>query len=358
MPRRKTKKAAKLGSIYSRKGVWYARFMVNGKEYRESSRSTDEDVAWAFLEKRRNEVIEGKVVGPRVEQTTFKDLVALIEQDYAANGRKSARSMRCRVKRLRQSFGTTRPVDITYAMLTKYVTKRQTDKAKPATIRYELGILGRAYNLAIKAGMLTTKPLLPTIRVSNARQGFVTEEEFGRLLTYLPVDLGPAVAFMYTTGWRVGEVRNLKWNAVNFTEGVVRIEGDATKNEEARTFPFAAHEKLRGLLEAQQALVKDMQRVLGAVIPWVFPRANGAQLYMFRRSWNRACKLAGIPGRVPHDLRRSAVRNLERAGISRSVAMKLTGHRTEAIYKRYAIVSEADLAEAVEKLARRRRSGA
>jgi len=57
-------------------------------------------------------------------------------------------------------------------------------------------------------------------------------------------------------------------------------------------------------------------------------------------------------GRIPHDFRRTAVRNLERAGVSRSVAMKLTGHKTEAVYRRYAIVSEADLHEAVSKLAR------
>jgi hypothetical protein len=66
---------------------------------------------------------------------------------------------------------------------------------------------------------------------------------------------------------------------------------------------------------------------------------------------SRSCQI------IPHDFRRTAVRNLERAGVARSVAMKLTGHKTEAVYRRYAIVSEADLLEAVGKLSRLDKSG-
>ena len=77
---------------------------------------------------------------------------------------------------------------------------------------------------------------------------------------------------------------------------------------------------------------------------------NGKRIKTFRGAWKAACKAAGYPGRILHDMRRSAVRNMERAGLSRSVAMQLTGHKTEAVYRRYAITSEADLREGVERL--------
>ncbi|MBI3028908.1 MAG: tyrosine-type recombinase/integrase [Candidatus Rokubacteria bacterium] len=72
----------------------------------------------------------------------------------------------------------------------------------------------------------------------------------------------------------------------------------------------------------------------------------------FRRAWKSACKKAGVPGRIPHDFRRTAVRNLERAGVPRSVAMRMVGHKTEAMYRRYAIVDETMLREGAEKYAR------
>src|SRR5262245_12732058 len=72
---------------------------------------------------------------------------------------------------------------------------------------------------------------------------------------------------------------------------------------------------------------------------------------IFRKAWATACRRAGVPGRIPHDFRRTAVRNMEQAGVPRSVAMKLTGHKTESVYRRYAIVSDTDLQEAARRLA-------
>jgi integrase len=68
------------------------------------------------------------------------------------------------------------------------------------------------------------------------------------------------------------------------------------------------------------------------------------------KAWKIACRAAGCPGRIPHDLRRTAVRNLILAGVPQVVAMTLMGHKTDSVFRRYHIVSPADLRLAVERL--------
>ena len=100
--------------------------------------------------------------------------------------------------------------------------------------------------------------------------------------------------------------------------------------------------RLRAVLEAQLAHTRAVETATGRVIPWLFHR-NGKPIKSFRRAWITACRKAGLPGRLPHDFRRTAVRNLERAGVPRSTAMAMVGHQTEAIYARYAIADESML---------------
>ncbi|MGH7538739.1 MAG: tyrosine-type recombinase/integrase, partial [Gemmatimonadales bacterium] len=171
--------------------------------------------------------------------------------------------------------------------------------------------------------------------------------------------------FAYLTGWRVpSEVLPLTWAQVDFGAGMVRLEVGTTKNREGRTFPFGALPGLKAVLERQRAHTSAVERRLGQIVPWVFHR-DGQRIGDFHKSWRAACRRAAtvqhggvarvvrpdLLERIPHDLRRTAVRRLERAGVSRSVAMKLTGHKTESVYRRYAIVAEQDLKEGVAKLA-------
>jgi integrase len=102
-------------------------------------------------------------------------------------------------------------------------------------------------------------------------------------------------------------------------------------------------------LEAQRAATETLQRRTGRIIPWVFHR-NGRPVKDMRRAWKAACEAAGLPGRYQHDFRRTAVRNLVRAGIPERVAMQLTGHKTRAVFERYNIVSDGDLRAAADKL--------
>ena len=151
------------------------------------------------------------------------------------------------------------------------------------------------------------------------------------------------------------EILPLRWSPVDLEAGVVRLEPGTTKNREGREFPISALPDLALLLKQQRENTRVLERELGAVVPHVFH--HGVQpIKSFRRAWRSACKRAGLVGMIPHDFRRTAVRNLERAGVSRSVAMKLVGHKTESVYRRYAIVSSRDLNEGVAKLAALRQS--
>ena len=143
---------------------------------------------------------------------------------------------------------------------------------------------------------------------------------------------------------------------VDFAASEVKLNAGTTKNGQPRTFPMTAD--LRRLLEGQDRERERLKKA-GHIFPCVFFREVASErggnkkprpILTIRKAWAQACNAAGCPGRIPHDLRRSAVRNFVRAGLSEHVAMKLSGHLTSSVFRRYDIVSEADLFNAARKL--------
>ena len=219
------------------------------------------------------------------------------------------------------------------------------------------------FNLAIQAGKLLQKPHFPMLREDNVRKGFFEREQYEAILKKLPPYLRPAVTFAYVTGWRTGsEVLPLEWRQVDLVAGEVRLEPGTTKNREGRTFYLTA--ELKELLEAQRKLASRIERDRDMIVQHVFfhsekTRAGEFVAWAGKRiayagfyhAWCRARVKAGCPASIPHDLRRTAIRNMVRAGIPERVAMSLSGHKTRSVFDRYNIVSDGDLREAASKLA-------
>jgi integrase len=217
-----------------------------------------------------------------------------------------------------------------------YIAHRLELGASRGTVSNELAWLRRTFRLAIETGDILTMPKFRMLQTNNARRGFFKHSEFLDVRAALPTWLQGVVTFAYITGWRVqSEILPLTIDRVDMDRGIVRLDVGTTKNGEGRQFIMT--EELRFALEAQLASIKNLRSV-GVFTHNVFHRPDGSAIKEFRTYWKRACEAAGVPGRLLHDFRRTAVRTMERAGVPRSVAMSMVGHKTEAIYRRYAIV--------------------
>ncbi len=180
--------------------------------------------------------------------------------------------------------------------------------------------------------------------MNNARQGFFERAEFEAILARLPEYLRPPGSFAYRIGWRLSsEVLPLTWSQVDLEAGAVRLEVNSTKNKGGR--PIYLPHDLLDLLEGQGREHLDHY----PACPFVFQR-YGHQIRRIETSWRRARREVNLQGKIPHDFRRTAVRNMVRAGIPERVAMMISGHKTRIIFDRYHIVSEGDLKEAARKL--------
>lgn len=305
-----------------------------------------------MLKEREGRVVRGEKVLPRADKVTFEEAQADLRDHYVATGSRNLEEYDRRVPRLAAFFSGYRINAIDQIAVNRYIAHRKAQGMKNATIRRELGTLTKMLNVARANKKLMHVPVLTKPKEDTVRQGFFEDAQYTAVCARLPEDLQTALAIMHTFGWRKREALDLERRQLDAEVGTVRLDVGSTKNDEGRVVYLTT--ELKTQLAAQEARVKALEKKLGKIIPWLFPHLTGqragTQRDDFRKAWATACKAAGVAGRTRHDLRRTAVRTMERRGVPRSVAMKLTGHKTESVYKRYAIVNDADLQAATAKL--------
>lgn len=336
-----------------RSKVWWLDYSIDGKRTRESAETTDRKAALDKLHDRLRE--RGRGVSMRdLERVEFRELADLIEADYSKNGRKSADRLKQLLAHLRAAFGGWRAIDITEAVIDRYAADRLAEGAAPGTVNREISALRRMFNLGKRARLVGRVPAFDMLEERNVRTGFVGDAQYRAIRKHLPEHHRPILDVAYVTGWRKGEILSRRWEHVDFRAGTLRLEPRETKNDEPRIFPLVG--PLRETLEAQRERKRAVEKATGRIVSALFffyrGKRAGRPIKEPRRSFDKAFTDAGCPDLIFHDLRRTAARNLVRAGVPEQVAMRLTGHKTRSIFDRYAIVDEALLREGAEKLAR------
>ncbi|MBI4528135.1 MAG: tyrosine-type recombinase/integrase [Deltaproteobacteria bacterium] len=338
-----------MGTVYQRGGVFWIKYYRNGKPYRESSGSGKKQAA-DLLKQRLGEISTGRFIGPEADKVTIKQLSEDYLNDYKVNGKKSQDKADQVLKHILAFFEHYRAHDVGTDLVRKYISNRLDEKAANATINRELAALKRMFTLGIHAEKIYRKPHVPMLQENNVRTGFFEHGDFVALRDAAPDSFKPVLTFAYYTGWRKQEILSLKWNQVDLNARTVRLDPGTTKSGAGRVIILDGEllEAVQGQWEKRKvAEIPGQSPTL--LCPFVFHR-NGRPLGDIRDVWAAGCKAANLTGKLFHDFRRTAVRNMVRAGVHERVAMMVSGHKTRSVFDRYDIVSEDDLKEAAAKI--------
>lgn len=380
-----------MASLYKQKGsekYWIKihRPGQRNKPDRIPTGTADYDAAKRQLDAMVGDLARGLPVNPKLNTIEFWQLCESVIEDYENSGYKSIQSAKARFnKHIVPYFGSMIAVYITDVEIQRYRTHRRKALAKPATIRRELELVKRAFTLGARAYRIPM-PYIELPKVQNARQGFFEEADFQKVMAAIDAQYRPFLFFAYVTGWRSGEIKDLRRRHLDFPGRCIRLDPGTTKNGDGRVFPM-----IMGLEE----MLKSITAAPGFSNDYVFtcqrlnnkgepirgssrkgkPLGDRRPIGDFQKAFNTACYKAGLPcvtepwsyiepksgkaftgirvvscSRIPHDFRRTAVRNLTRMGTPDKVAMDMCGHRTREVFDRYRIVSQNDLDMARDRM--------
>jgi integrase len=354
---RKAKRPRGTGSIFKMGKYFYlAYYLPNGFQKTESSRSTLKTVAQEMLRDRIEKIRQGLYCETPPRKVTFQMLADDLLTDYRINRRRTIKDAESRIKNhLLPFFGDYLAAAITTEKAKEYLLMRLDSGAADGTTTLELALLKKMLSLASRATppKVARVPYIQMPTNDNVRKGFIEHEGYTQLLAALPEYLRPVVTMAYHTGMRRGEIMALRWENVDILNGLVRLNVGETKNGEGRMIPLGDEllESLKSQLHLRNTAAPDCPLVFFRIIKTKEnPTPSWVPIGDFRKVWETACAKCGLAGRIFHDLRRSAVRNLIRAGVQERVAMRISGHKTRSVFDRYNIIDESDLKLAVRKL--------
>lgn len=362
------------GCVYLRGSTYWVAFYQNGKLIRESAKTSDHDQALKHL--RRCTGAAKKAEGAGLAYMTSKSrkrsiaqLIEALRTHFKIEGQLSPQAV-SNFKRVDQDFGAYRAVALTGVEIDGYIKHRQDAGDANASINRTTQLLKQAYLFA-----KFPLQLIPDIRklseAGNERKGFFSPAEIERVIENLPKHLQPFTRFGWLTGMRKGEISSLEWADVD--GDVIVLQAEDAKNGEARTIPIEG-EIAEVVEECRKAREIRRRGQVVTISGLLFHTPSGDPVREFRKSWRRACCKAGVgemvcpecalavdgtyhcqkcgadwhydalkyKGRIFHDLRRSAVRNMTHAGVQRHVAMSISGHKTESMFRRYNILDVTD----------------
>jgi integrase len=355
------------GRIWKLGNRWWVQYYINGKQVRESSGSSTKAVAQKLLDRRLGKKMEDGdelLQALKIKKLRYEDLRAAYFDEYVTLKRKSLRFDKAgkpkldKVKRLDNFFAGYRIGIITTDKMREFSKQLQERGKKDSTINRSLAALRHMFRLAKKEGKLRDVPYFPMLKEPPARKGLLGHEKYPLLLAALPEYLRLMLVIGYHTGMRLGEIRKLKWEQVYFLDRIIRLNAGETKNDEAREIPIV--EELFTMLRQQHT----KRRLECPFVCFRFDRDDKVlPIGDFRKVWYARCvklelgrmekqedgsvKYAGL---IFHDLRRTFVTDAEEAGAPRHEIMRVTGHKTEAVYRRYAIENRGRQKVAVNKI--------
>jgi integrase len=241
---------------------------------------------------------------------------------------------------LKPFFGGFRASRINTERILQYRAERLEAGAGPGTVNRELTVFRAMFYHGFEdytPPKVSRVPKFPEkLQEPAPRKGFLVDAQYDALQANCPYPwLRALMAIAYNFGFRKSELLGLRVDQIDLEGRTICLWTGETKSGQGRKGVMTPE-----VFDLVKPLVKGKQAQ-----EFLFTWPNGDQVLDFRVSWRNMCKAAKVSVLL-HDFRRSAVRNMTRAGVSRDVAKKISGHQTDSIFSRYNITDENDLADA------------